>query len=326
MKRIGITMGDPGGVGPEILLRILDDEQIRAAVDPIVFGDPELFGALGDRLGMKPDFHIEPAGIISAADRVVGRFDLNNAKSSVACLRAAADAVEQGRVDALVTAPIHKSALRVCRETGPGHTEWLAHRFGVRDCVMLLSGPKLKVISATTHLALRKVPSGITYKGLLHLIELSDRELRRYFYPHGPRLVLAALNPHGEESGDIGAEERGILYPVVAQLQEKGVNIQGPLSGDTVFHLAVEGRYDVVVALYHDQGLGPIKTLHFHEVVNVTLGLGVVRTSPGHGVAYDLAHQARADTKSFKQAILLAQDMVQSDACKNTVARQGSTS
>lgn len=319
-------MGDPGGVGPEILLRVLSDAEVRSKTVPLVFGDPALLIRLGSRYGWDVDFEIEPTGIIEPDKFVIGRYNQRNAESSIACLHTAADAMERGRVDALVTGPIHKLALKSCKEAGPGHTEWLTKRFKADDSVMLLSGPQLKVVLATTHLALRKVDGSIRQSSLIKTVRLAHRELRRYFFPQGPRLALAALNPHGEESGDVGREEREILIPAVARLREYGLDVEGPISGDTVFHQAISGRYDAVVAMYHDQGMGPIKTMYFNEIVNVTLGLSVIRTSPGHGVAYDLAHQAKADPRSFKNAVLMAAAMAKADIRRDQPFRQDCSS
>ncbi len=301
-------MGDPGGVGPEVLLRALGDQELRARIRPRVFADGAWLRRLAGRFGWGMDFEVQTAVELSSGFRP-GGFSDEGGQASVGCLEAGAEALSKGEIDALVTAPVHKRAFAACGAPGPGHTEWLAARFGAQKAVMMLCGPRLRVILATTHVALRDLPRALRKDDLVSTVELASRELGRYFCPQGPRLALAALNPHGEEQGRPGREEREILSPAVARLRELGVDIQGPLSGDTVFARAVEGRYDAVVALYHDQGLAPLKTLHPHDGVNVTLGLGVVRTSPVHGVAYDIAHQGVADSTSMREAVLLAARM-----------------
>lgn len=301
-------MGDPGGIGPEVLLRALDDREVRSRVQPRVFADGDWLRRLADRFGWKADFAVEPAAEVPAG-LSAGEFSEAGGRAALACLQSAADALERGEIGALVTAPMHKRAFALAGAAGPGHTEWLAQRFGAGKAVMMLCGPRLKVILATTHLPLRELPRALNRRDLVDTVVLASRELQRYFFPQGPRLALAALNPHGEEQGRPGREEQEVLMPAVEDLKDQGVNIEGPVAGDTVFARAAEGRYDAVVALYHDQGLAPLKTLHPSDGVNVTLGLGVVRTSPDHGVAYDIAHRGVADPASMRAAILLAAEM-----------------
>jgi 4-hydroxythreonine-4-phosphate dehydrogenase len=303
---IGITMGDPGGVGPEVLIRALGDREIRSRVRPKVFADGAWLNRLAERFGWENDFAVEAATEVPAGLRV-GEFTEAGGRAALACLQAAADALEKGEITALVTAPVHKRAFAL--GDGPGHTEWLAARFKAKRAVMMLCGPMLRVILATTHVPLRELPGALTKEGLMDTVVVASRELRRYFFPQGPRLALAALNPHGEEDGRPGREEQEILIPAVEELKKTGLDIEGPVAGDTVFARAVAGHYDAVVALYHDQGLAPLKTLHARDGVNVTLGLGAVRTSPDHGVAYDIAHQGVADSASMRAAILLATEM-----------------
>lgn len=291
-----------------MLLRALGDREIRARIRPRVFADAAWLRRLAGRFGWRTDFEIRQAASLSSGFRP-GEFCEEGGRASMACLEAAADALSQGEIAALVTAPVHKRAFVLCDAPGPGHTEWLAARFGVPKAVMMLCGPRLRVILASTHVALRDLPRVLGREDLVGTVALASRELGRYFFPGGPRLALAALNPHGEEAGRPGREEREVLIPAVERLRKLGVNIAGPLAGDTVFALAVAGRYDAVVALYHDQGLAPLKTLHPHDGVNVTLGLGVVRTSPDHGVAFDIAGRGVADSTSMREAILLAARM-----------------
>jgi 4-hydroxythreonine-4-phosphate dehydrogenase len=304
-------MGDPGGIGPEVILKAISE----LSVDKYrlkVYGDLAVFNNLSQRLSLRSDIQIEQVGQISWYPEMVGRYTEAGALAAVDCLRVAADELESGKIDALVTGPIHKRALRVANQPGPGHTEWLAARFGAQRVVMMLAGPKLKVVLATTHLPLRRVVDSLCKEDLVKKTMLAAEQLERWFYKRKVKIALAALNPHGEEDGQLGKEEREILIPAIGELRKLGIDVHGPVSGDVVFAQVVQGLYDVAVALYHDQGLGPIKTLHFSEAVNVTLGLGYIRTSPDHGVAYDIAHQGIADATSMKAAIATAAHMIES--------------
>ncbi|NMB76898.1 MAG: 4-hydroxythreonine-4-phosphate dehydrogenase PdxA [Myxococcales bacterium] len=298
-------MGDPAGVGPEVLLRALANE-----TRPVrVYGDPAWLGAEARALGLPMAFPVEAVARVPA-DLERGRGSDIGARAQVDCLRVAAAELAAGRIAGLVTGPIHKRALAECGEVGPGQTEWLARRLGARLPVMMLCGPRLRVMLATTHLPLRQVPGALRADSLCDTVRVGAAELRRYFLERPPRLALAALNPHGEEDGRPGREEQEILAPVVETLRREGLDILGPLPADSLFALAAGGRFDAVVALYHDQGLAPLKALGFFDAVNVTLGLGYVRTSPDHGVAYDLAGRGQADPRSMRAAIDTAFAMI----------------
>jgi len=235
---IGITMGDPGGVGPEVLLSALGDREIRSKIRPKVFADRAWLDLLAGRFGWEADFEIEQAAEVPAG-LSAGEFTEEGGRAALACLQAAADALEKGEIAALVTAPVHKRAFGL--GDGPGHTEWLARRFKAKRAVMMLCGPRLRVILATTHVPLRDLPRAITRQGLVDTVMVAERELRRYFLKKGPRLALAALNPHGEEDGRPGREEQEILIPAVSDLRKRGVNIEiidlltiSPMDGDTI--------------------------------------------------------------------------------------------
>lgn len=306
-------MGDPAGVGPEVILRSLADSQRLGPIETLVFGDRRLLDRTREALNLSIEPQLRQVGELSQAAMQPGQFSQEGGLAQGAYLKAAADALEKGEIDALVTGPIHKRALVVSRMRGPGHTEWLARRFGARRPVMLLAGPRLKVILATTHLPLSEVARAITSAGLVEVGTIAARGLQRYFFPDGPRLAVCALNPHGEVDGRAGREESEIIAPAVAELRRLGLDISGPFPGDAVFARAVAGEFDAVLAMYHDQGLAPLKALHFNQAVNVTLGLGIVRTSPDHGVAYDIAERHQADPASMTEALLLAARMVERD-------------
>lgn len=298
-------MGDPAGVGPEVLLRALAQESRPVRV----YGDRDWLERLGRRLGLACDFEVRPVAVVPP-DLPPGSYREDAGRFQVACLRAASDDLLAGRISGLVTGPIHKRALADSGESGPGQTEWLGRRLGARRPVMMLCGPRLRVILATTHLPLREVPAALRAEDLVETVRVAAQDVRRYFLDRPPRLALAALNPHGEEEGRPGREEREVLAPAVDALRREGVDIQGPHAADSLFALAAQGRFDAVVALYHDQGLGPLKALHFFDAVNVTLGLGRVRTSPDHGVAYDRAGTGTADPRSMQAAVETAFAMI----------------
>ncbi len=312
MIRVGITMGDPAGVGPEIILSVLGFRKPDADVRFTVFGSKEVFSQRARDCNLPLSFsvkNIHPHGLVP-----LGEYSHQGGAEAMACIESAIQSWEAGRLDALVTGPIHKRAITEAGMPGCGHTEWLANRLGSQRPVMMLAGPRLKVLLATNHLPLRDVADELSTESLWQVIRLSHEELKKYFFPNGPTLALAALNPHGEENGEPGFEERHILIPAVEKAREHGISIDGPISADALFAKAASGQYDAVVALYHDQGLAPLKAIHFHDAVNVTLGLGLVRTSPDHGPAYDIAGKAIADTRSMEAAIEMAIRMVRVNA------------
>jgi 4-hydroxythreonine-4-phosphate dehydrogenase len=216
---------------------------------------------------------------------------------------------QKGSVDALVTAPISKEALNAAGYPFPGHTELLAKMTGSRDVVMMLAGPRLRVALVTTHLSLRQVPGALTRERIERTIEITYRGLQYYWGIPTPRLAVAGLNPHAGEGGIFGSEEKEVIIPAVEECRQKGMMIFGPLPSDSLFFHAASGRYDAVVSMYHDQGLIPLKLLHFREGVNITLGLPIIRTSVDHGTGYDIVGQGVADATSLINAILTAARM-----------------
>jgi 4-hydroxythreonine-4-phosphate dehydrogenase len=221
----------------------------------------------------------------------------------------ACDRCRQGAAAGMVTAPISKAAIRRAGCNFPGHTELLAERCGVERVVMMLGGERLKVCLVTTHLPLREVPAALSSAAILHTVRITDTAFRRFFTGSPPRLAVLGLNPHAGEGGLFGDEETRLIVPAIAAARADGIDASGPHSADTLFHFAAQGRYDAVIAMYHDQGLGPLKLLHFEDGVNVTLGLPIVRTSVDHGTAYDLAGTGRASEKSLVAAVRMAEQM-----------------
>jgi 4-hydroxythreonine-4-phosphate dehydrogenase len=312
--RIAISLGDPAGIGPEIVVRALAQ---RPGADVIVFGDVGVLARAAQVLGV-PELTAERVRAVTAlgaGEVVPGKPNDAGGAAQAAYLAAAVDAVLAGEAAGLVTAPISKQWIARAGFTFPGHTEYLAARAGVREFAMMLAGPTLRVTVATTHVALRDVAMMLTADGIATTIRLTAEGLVNGFGIAAPRVAVAGLNPHAGEAGRFGDEEERLVRPAIdrarVRLAAAGVaaTISGPHVPDSVFRQAARGEFDAVVALYHDQGLIPLKLLHFDDGVNVTLGLPFVRTSPDHGTAYDIAGTGRARPASFLAALDLAAQM-----------------
>ena len=279
LPRIGITAGDPAGIGPEIARKAMNEPRVRAACEPLYYGPQHTFAP----------------GVLSAE---AGRAAYET------IVRAVRDA-QAGGIQGIATAPINKEALALAGLPWRGHTEMLASLTNAPKVAMMFWSERLRVILATIHIPLADVPAALTMDVVFDIIELAHRELPRFGLPR-PRLALAGLNPHAGEHGLLGREETDVLEPAVARCAEAGIDVTGPLPGDTVFVRAVRGEFDAVIACYHDQGLIPVKLVAFGQAVNVTLGLPIVRTSVDHGTAFDIAGSGVADPESMVQAVLLA--------------------
>lgn len=330
-KPIILTMGDPTGVGPEILLKALLAGAFDGVSRPLlVAGDPAVllraaavFGAEATvtpaqglathRLAVDGrSLAIRALSELAAGQLAYGRPDGACGRAMVAYIEWACDRCLAGEAAAMVTAPINKAVIRAAGSPFPGHTELLAERCGVDKVVMMLAGERLKVALVTTHMALVNVPAALTAAEILATIRITAASLRRFFGRTDPRLAVLALNPHAGEGGHFGSEEERVIQPAIEAARREGIAASGPHSADTLFHFAAQGAYDAVVCMYHDQGLIPLKLLHFDDGVNVTLGLPIVRTSVDHGTAYDLAGTGRASEKSLIAAIRMAEEMVNS--------------
>jgi 4-hydroxythreonine-4-phosphate dehydrogenase len=323
---IAITMGDPCGVGPEIIVKALQSQETARICEPFVIGDrsaleralsvcgsvlkihqisePEEAGAAPQdtipllALSQLPETDIEYGHPTAASGDAVYRYICSAARF---CL--------DGRVAAMATAPISKEAMHRAGHDYPGHTELLAELCGSDDFVMMLAGDVLRVSLVTIHEALADIPRLITFEQVLKTIRITAAGVARLTGKYHPRLAVLALNPHCGEGGMFGGEEREIIAPAIQAAQAEGINAVGPLSADTLFYFAGQGAYDAVVAMYHDQGLIPLKMLHFDDGVNITLGLPIIRTSVDHGTAYDLAGTGRASEKSMLAAVRMAVQM-----------------
>jgi 4-hydroxythreonine-4-phosphate dehydrogenase len=282
--KIGITVGDPAGIGPEIARKAAEDPEVRALCDVVFYGpasDAEVAG-------------FERGRVSAAAGRAA--YD--------AIVRAVDDAV-QGKIDAIATAPVNKEAFAAAGLPWRGHTDLLAHLTRAPNVAMMFYAESLRVVLATVHIPLAEVPGAITREGIESIVTLTASSLPRFGIT-SPRIALAGLNPHAGEHGVIGREDDEVLAPAVAACRARGIAIDGPLPADTVFVRAMRGEYDCVVACYHDQGLIPVKLVAFGQAVNVTLGLPIVRTSVDHGTAFDIAGKGIADPSSMIAAVKLA--------------------
>ncbi|HLK94000.1 MAG TPA: 4-hydroxythreonine-4-phosphate dehydrogenase PdxA [Polyangia bacterium] len=309
-RPLAISLGDPAGIGPEIVVRALAE---RPHADVVVFGDEGVLARAAKLAGVAPPRARVHAATRLGADEVVpGKPNDVSGRAQLAYLTAAVNAALAGEVRGLVTAPISKEWIARAGFAFPGHTEYLASRAGVSEFAMMLAGPKLRVTVATTHVPLAEVPRLLTVEGIASTIWLTAEGLARRFGIAAPRVAVAGLNPHAGEAGRFGDEESRLVGPAIekarARIAAAGLRatVDGPLVPDSVFRQAAAGGYDAVVALYHDQGLIPLKLLHFDDGVNLTLGLPFVRTSPDHGTAYDIAGTGRARPQSFVAALDLA--------------------
>jgi 4-hydroxythreonine-4-phosphate dehydrogenase len=279
--RIAITSGDPAGIGPEIARKAADDPRVRKICEPVVYGPP-------------PGSRFKPGELSAEA----GRAAYETLCSAVKDARA-------GVVAAVATAPVNKLAFARAGLPWKGHTDLLAHLTGSARVAMMFWSEPLKVVLATIHIPLASVTNALTREVMDEIIDLSARELPRFGIAQ-PRLAVAGLNPHAGEDGLLGHEERKVLRPAIEAAQKRGIRVDGPYPGDTVFGRAVRGEFDAVIACYHDQGLIPVKLLAFGRAVNVTLGLPIIRTSVDHGTAFDIAGKNVADPASMIEATLLA--------------------
>lgn len=282
--RVAVTVGDPSGIGPEIVAAACLDAGVLAESEPIIYGPVSL-----DALAPYPVGQISVDSGRRAYDEVV---------------RAVADA-RAGRVDAIATAPINKASWAAAGLPWKGHTDLLAHLCDVPQAEMLFWSEPLMVVLATVHVPLVHVPRVLTRARLVDVIRTTASALPAFGVAR-PRLAVAGLNPHAGEGGLLGTEERDVLAPAVAEARAAGIDVSGPFPADTVFGRAIRGDFDVVVAAYHDQGLVPIKLIAFGRAVNVTIGLPIIRTSVDHGTAFDIARQGKADPGSMVEAIRLA--------------------
>lgn len=319
---IGITMGDPVGIGPEIIVKALNDPKLYSFCRPLVIGDEAIINQaiklLESNTKTNKVDHCENGkychGIIDI---------LNISKLNLDCISLKHPTIETGKamqdyilkgidlavekkISGLVTCPITKTAMQLAESEFHGHTELLAHKTETSNYAMMLAGERLKVVLVTIHIPLSEVPNSLTSDEILRIIHLTYNSLKTRFNIDSPKIGVAGLNPHAGEESMFGPEEEKIIIPAVQQAINQGIDVHGPLPPDTIFYQSLNGRFNAVVCMYHDQGLIPFKLIHFKDGVNTTLGLPIIRTSVDHGTAYDIAWKGIADQSSLIEAIKMA--------------------
>lgn len=318
---IGVTLGDPAGIGAEVIVKALADPAIRALGRFLIYGIEDVLAAAADAAGVRPFWFRAPLGESRRVDSgvVVADFDeytsgfwvhaRPTAEGGRLSLRFMDEAIEAARVreiDAIVTGPIHKVSWQLAGCRFPGHTEKLADAFHTDRVTMAFVGGGMRIALASAHLGLFELRNRFTLGLVFQPIDLLHDALTQWFDIERPRIAVAGLNPHAGEEGRFGDEEKRIIEPAMQMARNAGIAVDGPFPADTLFTPAHRGRFDGIVVMYHDQGLIPIKTLAFNSAVNLTLGLPIIRTSVDHGTAFDIAGTSAADPGSMKEAIRLA--------------------
>lgn len=301
-----ITMGDPAGIGPEVILKALADKKIQRLADFLVIGNSQIFKKTAqiskiDLNNLKINF----LDIGDISKLVFGKGIAAYGLTALDCLNAALELIKLQKVDVLVTAPVNKHAINQVENMFKGHSEYLAAAAKTKNFAMMLIGGRMKVVLVTRHLALKDVAKALTKEKIYQTLRLTAQSLKTYFGIAQPRIAVCGLNPHSGEQGMFGKEEIKIIRPAVIKAKKLAA-LEGPLPADTLFYCAGQGKFDAVVAMYHDQGLIPLKMQALHQGVNLTLGLPFVRTSPDHGTAYDIAGKNQANPGSMMEAIKLA--------------------
>ncbi len=334
---IAVTMGDPGGIGPEVIAKSFQAFKYSDKFFYLLIGATEVFDSFKKKFKVAFPLNLIPAlhpqflrknavnflDIKEEASKLlekkgkklrlrkfsfdIGKVSLANAAVAYASIKAAAYQAAQGLVQAVVTAPVNKTAIRLIEPNFHGHTEYLAKVARVKSFAMMFVSDRLRVTLATIHVPLKNVSRMITEELVFEKIKLTDQFLKTHLKVKKPKIAVCALNPHGRETGE---EEDRVISPAVSKAQRQKIRALGPLSADQLFYDAYEGRYDAVISMYHDQGLTPFKMIAFKDGVNVTLGLPYIRTSPDHGTAFDIAYQGKADPSSMKAAFRLAEKLL----------------
>jgi 4-phospho-D-threonate 3-dehydrogenase / 4-phospho-D-erythronate 3-dehydrogenase len=319
---VGITMGDPVGVGPEILLLSLQNESVYKWCRPVVIGDSNVLKRVSKALNGKAVFNPitvpEDGNFLYGTIDLISRTNLDTKDSQwglpnritglamIEYIKTAVDLAMERNIDAFVTGPINKVAMKMAGSPFSGHTELLAQRTNTDKYVMMMAGNRLRIVLVTIHQSMKDAIASLSVEKIFNTIEITHLSLESRFGIQFPRIAVAGLNPHAGEQGLFGSEEQEIIIPAIRQARSQGWNISGPFPPDTVFYQAINGQFDTVVCMYHDQGLIPFKLIHFMDGVNTTLGLPVIRTSVDHGTAYDIAGAGIAEPGSMIEAIRMA--------------------
>ncbi|MFH1156448.1 MAG: 4-hydroxythreonine-4-phosphate dehydrogenase PdxA [Pseudomonadota bacterium] len=319
---IGITMGDPVGIGPEIIVSALADPGLFNQCRPLVIGDATVMKKAMDlkqsrmvlNQAASPETGIYSHGIMDLYPTsdlkdlplTPGIPTPETGRAMLSYITTAVDLALEGRISGMATCPITKTAMKMAGSPFHGHTELIAHRTGTADFSMMLAGDRLKVVLVTIHIPVSQVSRSLSVEAVLKTIRITGISLQKRFGILRPRIAVAGLNPHAGESSMFGTEEETIIRPAMELASREGFDVSGPYPPDTLFFHAAKGTWDAVVCMYHDQGLIPFKMIHFSDGVNTTLGLPIIRTSVDHGTAYDIAWQGIADHSSLVQAIRMA--------------------
>lgn len=321
---IGITQGDTNGIGYEVIIKTLSDARVLDMCTPVVYGSSKAFGFYRKQIpetenintnvvSTAKDAHPKRVNIVNCVPENLliepGQLTHDGSKAAIIALETAVKELKEGAIDILVTAPFNKRAVSEETFMFPGHTEYLVNEFGVKDGLMFLCADKMRVGVATNHLPLSKVPAAITEERILSKLKLMNESLLRDFNIVKPKLAVLGLNPHSGDRGLLGDEEINVIIPAIKRANEEGILAFGPYPPDGFFSINMQYKFDAVLAMYHDQGLIPFKSLAFDSGVNFTAGLPIVRTSPDHGTAYDLAGENKATPQSMLAAIYLAIDV-----------------
>lgn len=323
--KIGITMGDPTGIGPEIIIKALSMDEPFRFCRPFIFGDPNVISKTIKILGLEakvetfreiPEEGYCPKKIYIFASSMLdtSRISFGNpdTECGIAMARYIEDAVnwlKRGLLDAITTCPVNKEAINRAGFHFPGHTEFIAQLCGVTSVAMMFLSPRWRVVLVTTHLPLKEVSKFINKSNILSIIRLTHDGLQRFFKIPHPRIAILGLNPHCGEGGFLGSEEIEEIIPSILEAKKESIQVEGPFSADSFFNLERDSLFDAVISMYHDQGLIPIKMMDFKEAVNITLGLPFIRTSVAHGTAYDIAGKGIADPRSLIKALFIASDL-----------------
>lgn len=322
--RVGITHGDLNGIGYEVILKIFADPAMAELCVPVLYGSPKALAYHRKALEINANYQIvnssdefveDKLNVVACMEDEVkiefGKPSPESGKAALVALERALNDYREGVIDVLVTAPINKHSIQGDDFRFPGHTEYIQERVGEgNEALMILMNDMLRVALVTTHLPLKDIAQAVTREAIEHKVRIFQQSLKRDFGYSNPRIAVLALNPHAGEDGLLGAEEQDVIAPAIAAMEGEGVLCFGPFAADGFFGSRAYEHYDGVLAMYHDQGLAPFKALAMSDGVNFTAGLPIVRTSPSHGTAYDIAGQGVADPSSFRQAIYTAIDVL----------------
>lgn len=333
--KIGITLGDINGVGPEVILKTLTNERLMERCIPIIYGSGKVLGYHKNIVKNNTLSFVTCSNPKSAAENKInvincvhdtvninlGKATQDSGRFAYVCLDAATDDLASGMIDGLVTGPINKNAMQMADFPEKGHTEYIAKKVGDEEPLMFMVSDEIKIAVATAHIPLGAVAATITKELIIEKVRAIETSLIKDFGIEKPMIAVMGLNPHAGDEGAIGAEENEIIRPALIELKKSGLMVAGPYGADGFFGKGLFKKFHAVLAMYHDQGLIPFKTLSFGHGVNYTAGLGVIRTSPDHGTAYDIVGQNLADEASFRTALNLAIDIIEKRSAYNDLKK-----